>query len=75
MRLRPRLNAASNDRQWDDHPRELDLAHEVLAVHDTAHRAGRRLGEEGEEDDRAEQLGTVEYCSLGRPGPCPRATP
>ena len=43
-RFSARLNEREqHDRQRDHHPRELDLAHEVLAVDDAAHRAARWL--------------------------------
>ncbi len=60
IRFIARLNRPSkHDRDGDRQPRELDLAHEVLAVHHAAHGAAGRFGEEGEEDDRAEKLGPV----------------
>ena len=59
-RFSARLNEREqHDRERDHHARELDLAHEVLAVNDAAHRAGRRFAEEREQHDRAEQLRAV----------------
>ncbi len=49
-----------HDREGDDQSRELDLAHQVLAVHDAAHCAGGGFGEEREQHDRPEQLHPVE---------------
>ena len=59
-RFSARLNSREqHDRQRDHHPRELDLANEVLAVDDAAHGARGGFGEEGEQHDRAEQLRAV----------------
>ena len=48
-----------HDRERDHQPRELDLADQHLVVDDASHRTHRRLGEEREQHDRAEQLGAV----------------
>ena len=47
-------------RERDHQPRELDLAYEVLAVHDAAHRTAGGFSEEREQHDRAQQLHAVE---------------
>ena len=49
-----------DNRERDDQSRELDLAHEVLAIDNATHRATGGFREEGEKDDRAEQLCSVE---------------
>ncbi len=49
-----------HDRKRDDHARELDLAHQVLAVEDTAYGPAGGFAEESEQHDRAEQLHAVE---------------